>query len=207
LRPAGPGPFESAAEIAAGATPLSDEEKAALKLAYIATRNQLNAAEQENIAAAHAALFGRRQSRSPQEIIKEDFVRRVHRDMYGEVWKWAGKYRQSEKNVGIPWIRIPLDIVAFLRDVDAWLKYGSFPPDELAIRFHHRMVQIHLFPNGNGRHSRTMADLMILGLGGKRFSWGSARLVDHNEVRRRYVAALQEADRHVIEPLLAFARS
>ena len=148
MTPPGPGPFESAAEIAAGATPLSDEEKNGLKLAYIATRNQLNAAEQENIAAAHAALFGRRQPRSPQEIIKEDFVRRVHRDMYGDVWKWAGKYRQRERNIGIPWIRIPLDVVAFLRDVDAWLKYESFPPDELAIRFHHRMVQIHLFPNG-----------------------------------------------------------
>jgi Fic-DOC domain mobile mystery protein B len=125
--------------------------------------------------------------------------------MYGDVWNWAGKYRQSEKNIGIPWPEIPVAVVAFLQDADAWLQYKAFPPDEIAVRFHHSMVQIHLFPNGNGRHSRTMADLLILALGGSRFSWGGANLVDN--VRKRYIDALQAADGHVLEPLIAFARS
>jgi Fic-DOC domain mobile mystery protein B len=201
------GPFEGAAEIAAGATPLSEEEMAGLKRTYIATRAQLNAAEQENIAAAHATLFGRRRKRLPAQIIKEDFIKRVHRDMYGDVWSWAGTYRRSEKNIGIPWVQIPVEVTAFLGDVGAWLQFEAFPSDELAVRFHHRMVQIHLFPNGNGRHSRAMADLLILGLGGARFSWGGANLGDHNDVRDRYIAALQAADGHVLEPLIAFARS
>jgi Fic-DOC domain mobile mystery protein B len=201
------GPFEDAADVAAGATPLSEEEKAGLKLAYIATRGELNAAEQENILKAHAALFGRRRPLPAEDLIKEDFVRRVHRDMYGDVWSWAGQYRRTEKNIGILWTRIPVEVVTFLGDVGAWLQYKAYPPDELAVRFHHRMVQIHLFPNGNGRHSRAMADLMILSLGGKRFSWGGGNLGDRNEIRARYIAALQAADNHVIDPLIAFARS
>jgi Fic-DOC domain mobile mystery protein B len=121
-------------------------------------------------------LFGRRRQTDPMKIIEDDFVKRVHRDMYSEVWSWAGKYRISEKNIGITWPKIPVAVMAFLGDAKAWVQYGSYPPDEIAVRFHHGLVQIHLFPNGNGRHSRTMADLLIMALGRERFSWGAPTL-------------------------------
>ena len=198
----GEGPFDGEAQdVAAGATPLSIEERAGLRPSYIATRGQLNEAEQANILAANKVLFGRRRPWKPVDLAQAEFLRWVHRKMYGDVWSWAGEYRRSDKNIGVPWMTVPVATEGFLRDVRA------FPPDELAIRFHHRMVLIHLFPNGNGRHSRAMADLMILSLGGTRFTWGGSALGGHDEVRRQYIAALREADRHEIGPLLVFART
>jgi Fic-DOC domain mobile mystery protein B len=199
--------FPTDAEAVAGATPLNEEEKAGLKQTHIATRGELNVAEQANIASAHARLFGRRRQSDPAKITDEDFLKRVHRDMYSGVWSWAGKYRMSEKNIGVTWAKIQVEVVAFLGDARAWVQYSSYPPDELAVRFHHRLVSIHPFPNGNGRHSRTMADLLILALGHERFTWGGAQLGDHNEIRARYIAALQTADGHDLAPLIAFARS
>jgi Fic-DOC domain mobile mystery protein B len=94
-----------------------------------------------------------------------------------------------------------------LDDTKSWIEYKTYPPDEIAVRFHHRLVQIHPFPNGNGRHGRLMADLLVMRLKGERFSWGNANLQDAGELRRRYIAALQAADGYDIGPLLAFARS
>jgi Fic-DOC domain mobile mystery protein B len=204
--------FPMDAQALACATPLNDEEKAGLKQAHIATRGELNVAEQTNIAAAHMKLFGRRRQRDPMKIMDEDFVKRVHRNMYSDVWSWAGKYRMSEKNIGITWPKIQVAVIAFLGDAKAWVQYGSYPPDEIAVRFHHGLVAIHLFPNGNGRHSRTMADLLIMALGHERLTWGSeswsgASLGDAGDVRKRYIDALRVADNHAFEALIAFARS
>jgi Fic-DOC domain mobile mystery protein B len=127
--------------------------------------------------------------------------------MLGEVWRWAGKFRVSERNLGIAFYEIPVALRQLLDDTKAWIEYRTYPPDEIAVRFHHRLVQIHAFPNGNGRHARLMTDLLVMGLGGERFSWGSANLQDADAVRQRYIAALEAADNHDITPLLAFARS
>jgi Fic-DOC domain mobile mystery protein B len=108
---------------------------------------------------------------------------------------------------GLPSTRFPVALRQLLDDTKAWIEYKTYPPDEIAVRFHHRLVQIHPFPNGNGRHARLMADLLVMRLGGERFSWGSANLQDAGAVRQRYIAALQAADDHDIGPLLAFARS
>jgi Fic-DOC domain mobile mystery protein B len=127
--------------------------------------------------------------------------------MFGDVWRWAGRFRKSERNLGIVFYEIPVALRQLLDDSRAWIEYKTYPADEVAVRFHHRLVLIHSFPNGNGRHARLMADLLVMRLGGERFSWGSANLRDAETVRRRYVAALQAADDHDIGPLLAFARS
>ena len=127
--------------------------------------------------------------------------------MLGDVWRRAGKFRQSERNLGIPFYDIPVALRQLLDDTKTWIEYKSYPPDEIAVRFHHRLVQIHPFPNGNGRHSRLMADLLIMSLGGERFTWGSANLQTAGDLRGRYIAALKAADNHDIGPLLAFARS
>ncbi len=184
------------------ATPLTPEEMRELIPAHIAFRRELNEAEQENIARAQDWALGRR-----RDPLSEKFVKDLHRQMFGEVWRWAGRFRTSPRNIGIDYWEIPVALRQLLDDVKAWIEYKSYPPDEIAVRFHHRLVQIHPFPNGNGRHARLMADLLVMRLGGERFSWGRESLRDAGAMRQRYIAALQAADNHDTGPLLAFARS
>jgi Fic-DOC domain mobile mystery protein B len=185
-----------------GATPLDADERASLIPGHIATQGDLNEWEQLNI------LQGERRARSQRrEILDEQFLRRLHREMFGETWRWAGRFRTSDKNIGVDWLHIGVEVKNLLDDVRYQLEHGGIPADEIAIRFHHRLVAIHPFPNGNGRHARLMADLLAERLGRPRFTWGSASLVDANDARQRYIAALRAADSRDIAPLLAFARS
>jgi Fic-DOC domain mobile mystery protein B len=184
------------------ATPLTPEERRELIPAHIAYRSELNEAEQENIARAQDWALGRK-----RDPLTEKFTTDLHRRMLGDVWRWAGKFRKSERNLGIAFYAIPMAVRQLLDDAKAWIEYRTYGPDEIAVRFHHRLVQIHPFPNGNGRHSRLMADLLVMRLGRERLSWGSASLQDACVLRRSYITALQAADNHDIGPLLAFARS
>jgi len=184
------------------ATPLTAEERRELIPAHIAYRSELNEAEQDNIGRAQDWALGRR-----RDLLTEKFVLDLHRRMLGDVWRWAGKFRTSERNLGIAHYEIPAAVRQLLDDARAWVEHSAYPPDEIAVRLHHRLVHIHPFANGNGRHARLMADLLIMGLGGERLTWGSANLQDPGSVRRRYVAALRSADAHDIGPLLTFARS
>jgi Fic-DOC domain mobile mystery protein B len=184
------------------ATPLTPEERRELIPAHVAYRRELNEAEQENITRAQDWALGRR-----RDLLTEKFVRELHRHMLGDVWRWAGKFRTSERNLGIAHDEIPMALRQLLDDTRAWIAHTAYPPDEIAVRFHHRLVRIHPFANGNGRHARLMADLVIMSLGRERFSWGSANLQDPGALRRRYVAALRSADDHDVGPLLTFARS
>ena len=184
-----------------GATPLDADELANLIPGHITAQGELNEWEQLNI--AQGEKWAHRQRK---EILDEIFVRRLHRQMFGETWRWAGSFRKSDKNIGVDWLRIGVELKQLLDDARYQIEHSSFPADELAIRFHHRLVAIHPFPNGNGRHARLMADLLVMHLGRPRFTWGSASLVDPNETRQRYIKALQAADARDIAPLLAFAR-
>jgi Fic-DOC domain mobile mystery protein B len=184
------------------ATALTPEERRELIPAHIAYRSELNEAEQENIGRAQDWALGRR-----RDLLTEKFTKDLHRHMLGDVWRWAGKFRTSARNLGIPWYEIPVALRELLDEARAWIEHRTYAPDEIAVRLHHRLVHIHPFPNGNGRHARLMADLLVMKLGGERFSWGSANLQDAGEVRRRYIAALQAAANHDLGPLLAFARS
>jgi Fic-DOC domain mobile mystery protein B len=184
------------------ATPLTHEEQRELIPSHIAFRNELNEAEQENIVRGQDWALKRR-----SDPLSEKFLTDLHRQMFGDVWRWAGKYRTSERNLGIPFYEIPSALRQLLGDVRAWTEYRSYPPDEIAVRFHHCLVVIHPFPNGNGRHARLTADLLIMKLGRERFSWGRDSLREAGEMRRRYIAALKMADDHEIGHLLAFARS
>jgi Fic-DOC domain mobile mystery protein B len=184
------------------ATPLMPEEMRGLIPAYIAFRSELNDAEQENIVRAQDWALARK-----RDPLSEKFLRELHRRMLGEVWKWAGKFRTSERNLGIPFYEIPMAVRQLLDDTRAWIEYDTYTSDEIAVRFHHRLVQIHPFPNGNGRHARLAADLLVLRLGRERFSWGMESLRDASAMRRRYITALQTADNFDVRPLLGFARS
>jgi len=185
------------------ATPLTPDEKQGLIPTHIALRHELNEAEQRGVLAAEQWAFGR----GRKTVLDERFLRTLHRRMFQDVWRWAGKYRTTPRNIGVePW-RIPVDVKTLLDDTAFWIANSSYEADEIAVRFHHRLVWIHPFPNGNGRHARLAADLLVTTLGGVRFTWGRKSLVAPSETRKRYVAALRAADNHDIGPLLAFARS
>ena len=184
------------------ATPLTPEEIRDLIPAHIAYRSELNEAEQENIARAQEWALGPRR----RDLLSEKFAGALHRRMLGDVWRWAGRFRTSQRNMGIDYWLIPTELRKLLDDTKAWIEFKTYPADEIAVRFHHRLVLIHPFPNGNGRHARLMADLLIMRLGGERFSWGRESLRDPGVARQQYIAALRAADNHDIAPLLAFAR-
>jgi Fic-DOC domain mobile mystery protein B len=187
-----------------GATPIDLDEAQGLLLSHIRTRSELDRWEQENIAEAEEAVFRRRQ----KDVLSEKYVRSLHKKMFGTVWRWAGEFRRSQKNIGIEWTHISAALYQLFDEVNGWLEYEAYPPDEIAARFHHRLVAIHAFPNGNGRHARLMTDILLVHLlGQERFSWGQENLTSAGDCRRRYIEALRAADRHDYEPLLAFVRS
>ena len=185
-----------------GATPLDADELASLIPDHITTQGELNEWEQLNI--AQGENWARKQRK---EILNEGFVRQLHKQMFGETWKWAGEFRKSDKNIGVDWLTIGVELKKLLDDAHYQVEHATYPRDEIAVRVHHRLVAIHPFPNGNGRHARLMADLLVERLGQPRFTWGSRSLVDASEIRQRYIAALQAADARDIAPLLTFARS
>ena len=185
-----------------GGTGLTEKEREGLIPSYITLRSELNEAEQANILEAEEWAFARK-----RDLLEEKILNSLHKRMYGNVWGWAGNYRSSGKNIGIDAYRIPTELRQLLDDCRYWIENGTFEPDEIAARFHHRLVSIHCYPNGNGRHARLAADLLLKSMGQKRFSWGGMNLVDIGETRKRYIAALQDADGHDIGPLLEFVRS
>ena len=184
------------------ATPLTPEEMRELIPSHIAYRRELNEAEQENIARGQEWALSRQ-----RDLLSEKFVTDLHRQMFGDVWRWAGRFRTSDRNIGIAYWEIRVALRQLLDDTKARIECTAYPPDEIAVRFHHRLVHIHPFPNGNGRHSRLMADLVVMTFGRERFSWGRESLRDAGAMRQRYIAALQAADNHDMGPLLEFARA
>lgn len=184
----------------AGATPLTPDETEGLIPRHISRQAQLNEWEQANI--LHGMRWAFRQRKL--EILSEDFLRELHRKMFGETWEWAGTFRQSDKNIGVDWRYIPVRLRTLLDDVRTQMEFESYPANEIAVRFHHRLVQIHLFPNGNGRHARLAADFLNRKLAGSPLSWASNDLTAADENRRRYIAALRAADARDYRELLEF---
>ena len=140
-------------------------------------------------------------------MASDEYVRKLHGKMFDQTWKWAGKYRRTEKNIGVPFREIRERLMALFGDVRYWIENNTYSPDEIAVRFHHRLGFIHPFPNGNGRHGRLIADVFAMKLGRPAFSWGSDYLVKEGEARNKYLEAVGAADSGDIQPLLNFARS
>ena len=184
------------------ATSLDEEEKQGLVPSYITLRAELNEAEQANILQAEDWAFRRQ-----RDVLDERALNDLHKRMFGRVWKWAGTYRHSGKNVGVEAYRIGVELRQLIDDCRYWVEHGVYSPNEIAARFHHRLVLIHAYPNGNGRHARLATDLLLTAMGRPRFTWGSENLTDPGETRQRYINALRSADAHNIMPLLAFVRT
>lgn len=183
-----------------GATAIDPDEARALIPSHIATQAELNEWEHENIVEGERWAFGRRR----KDILTMKFLQRLHRKMFGATWRWAGQWRTTEKNIGIAPERIPEALRKLFLDVEVQLDAYNYPPREIAARLHHRLVQIHPFPNGNGRVARTYADVWLFSQGLERFRWGDTDLVAPGQVRERYIGALRAADRHDYQPLFQF---
>jgi Fic-DOC domain mobile mystery protein B len=189
-----------------GQTPLDENEIQGLKIPSITTKGELDEMEQNNIEEAQLWLLGRKLNYN--QIITPEFITNLHKRMYGNVWNWAGEFRKTDKNLGIPFYQIPAELKQLLDDTKFWIENNTYDSDEIAIRFKHRIVSIHCFANGNGRHSRIMADIIIEKVYKQKiFSWGMSDLSKENDIRTNYLKAIKLADRHDYSELLKFARS
>lgn len=188
------------------ATPISADEQPAL-IPSITTRAELNQVERLNINAARVWAMRRAVLRRP-DLLSDVFARELHRRMFNRVWSWAGRYRTTEKNLGWEVHRLAEGVRNTFDDARAWFEFSTYPLPEIAVRLHHRLVLIHPWPNGNGRHARLMADIVIAANGGAELTWGAKRdLTATGEVRRCYIDAVRAADEGDFGPLIAFAQS
>lgn len=186
-----------------GATPLSAEDLEGLIPEHLTQQAELDAWEQENILAARERLARQR----PRDLLTDSNLRKVHGWMFEHTWTWAGHYRTSGKNIGCDWTQIPEQVRVLCDDVRYQLVHGTYPQNEIAVRFHHRLTSIHPFANGNGRHARLMTDLLLESQGQARFTWGAQDLAAAGAARDRYLAALRAADAGDYAPLQAFVHS
>ena len=181
-------------------TPLTAEEKNGLKLKWITLRSELNEAEARNIAQAQFWLA----SNKKKDVCSDTFLRKLHKKMFCDVWIWAGEYRTTERNIGVAPYQIPMKLMQLFDDLNFWIDNKTYSNHEIAVRLHHKLVQIHPFPNGNGRVSRLMADLVLQKLEGKTLYRRDTNLVDVSKVRRKYIDALRKADAGDYTDLLNF---
>lgn len=189
-----------------GQTPLEEEEKEGLLIPTITTREELDEFEQKNI--EEAILWVLSKKLKKETIFTEKFVRELHKRMYGHIWKWAGDFRQTNNNIGIEYWKISTELKILLDDALFWIEQGTFSADEMAVIFKHRLVSIHCFPNGNGRHSRLMADIIVSKIFGLEvFSWGSDNLSHETNAREIYIRAVKSADKGDYSEFVKFSRS
>ncbi len=189
-----------------GQTPIDEDEKEGLLIETISTKTELDEFEQLNIEEALQWVISKKFS--SKQVFTEEFICNVHKRMFGNVWAWAGQFRKTDKNIGVDKHQIPMYLKVLCEDALFWIEKDIYPPKEMAIRFKHRLVSIHCFPNGNGRHSRLMADIIIEKLFGEPpFSWGTSDLTKASDTRSTYIKAVKLADRHNFKSLLDFASS
>ena len=189
-----------------GQTPIDEEEKEGLKIKTISTRGELDEFEQNNI--EKAVEWSIKRTFSYHNILTIDFILKVHKRMFSDVWEWAGTFRKTNKNIGVDKYSIQPELKVLLDDCKFWIERETYSEDEIAIRFKHRLVLIHPFPNGNGRHSRLCADILVSQVFNKPvFTWGGADLSEQGKSRNRYLKAIYDSDQGNIKPLISFARS
>ncbi len=185
-----------------GATPLDPDEMEGLRFKHITTRGELDELEQVNIVEGMQWL---KKQKNP-DVLSEGFACDLHVKLFGKIWKWAGIFRRTEKNIGVDPVQIAIQLRQLLDDTRYWIEHETYSPKELAARFHHKLVYIHPFPNGNGRHARIMADAVLTKLMDEpAIDWaGGYKLEQMNERRDQYISALRSADGHDLTALLKF---
>lgn len=177
-----------------GATPLSPDDLLGLKLPHVQTRAQLNEIEAANILQGQNWVSSLKVL-TLDDIFSRDFVIALHKNLFGDIWQWAGTFRLRELNIGVEPKNIPIDLHNFLEDAKCWLEFKHFSDLELSARIQHKLVQIHPFVNGNGRHARIFTDIVrVFLLNKKPLRWAKAKLEDMTTERAAYIAGLRKAD-------------
>lgn len=193
-------------EYAPGSTPLDPDELLGLIPDYISTQGELNTLEQSNILEAKTWIFGRK----PKNILTDTFMIDLHKRMFKDVWKWAGRYRTSDKSIGVHWQQISVQMNLLMRDAHYWIDNQVYSCDEIGARFHHKLVAIHAFPNGNGRHARLATEILLTANEQEIFTWGSKTYTENidqvSALRSEYITALREADQRKFKKLIEFVR-
>jgi Fic-DOC domain mobile mystery protein B len=193
---------------AADATPLSDEDFDGLIPTFVSTRNDLNVVEQANIEAAFLWSAKRRSGTRVPDLLTIKFADTLHRRMFGDVWRWAGRHRTRQTNIGVEPFQIVTEMKLLFDDAVFWHRHDTYEPTEAAVRLHHRLVRVHPYRNGNGRHARFFADLFLDALGQPPLTWGMHRALDvDGAARTAYIAGLRAADAGDVGPLLDFCAS
>ena len=188
-----------------GQTPLDEGEKEGLRITTITTQGELD--EFEQLGVEKATEWTMRKKPDLSQILSENYVKELHKRMFDDVWEWAGEFRTTNKNLGVDKHQISVELKNLLDDCRYWIDKRTFNEDEIAVRFSHRLVSIHPFSNGNGRHARLIADVLVsFGLGKSHFSWGTKNLTAKGEARSKYLLARKAADANNYEPLIKFAR-
>lgn len=191
-------------EYAPSATPLGPDETSGLIPLHITTQDQLNEWEAANILKAENWLTS---TLDQKDLLTISFIKLLHKKMFEDTWKWAGSFRNTEKNIGVTPALITTELTNLLKDVVYQIVHNSYPIDEIAYRFHHRLVAIHPFSNGNGRHARIATDILLMQTGQPRFTWGKKKLEAEGPTRKQYIDALKNADKHDYKTLATFVRS
>jgi Fic-DOC domain mobile mystery protein B len=175
-----------------------------LKVAGVGTRAELNELEAENIRKVVLKYLGRRPTRriAPFSL---PWLKRLHKQMFGDVWKWAGRLRREDLNIGIHWHLIDQSLQALVDDLAFW-DQTTMDVLEAAVRLHHRAVHIHPFPNGNGRWARMLANIWLRLHDCSVTEWPESDIGTTSPIRGEYLAALQAADGGDYEPLIAIHR-
>ncbi len=189
------------------ATPLDPNEIEDLIPDYITTQKELNILEQQNI--IEGINWADRQKKP--DVLNITFNYELHRQMFDQVWKWAGSPRITDKNIGSYWQQIPTQLNNLFSNTRHWIENKTYKWDELATRFHHKLVFIHVFPNGNGRHARLMTDILLKSNNQKPFTWGqkmhSSSIDVEGKIRKAYISALRKADGNNFIDLIKFVKS
>ena len=185
-----------------GQTPIDEDEKTGLKIKTISTMGELDAFEQQNI--EKAIQWSIKSTFSVENVLTKEFIDRVHKKMFGNVWRLAGNFRQSNINIGVEYYLISQKLRIHVDNCKYWITHQPLEPVEIAVRFKHGLVAIHLYPNGNGRHSRLMGDILMESLGGNIFTWGSQTIAE-DQSRKEYISALKLADNGDFNKLISFA--
>lgn len=189
-----------------GQTPIDEDEKEGLLIPTITTRGDLDEFEQLNIDEAQTWILSR--TFNTEQVLTEDFIKLLHKRMFGNVWSWAGEFRNTNKNIGSDKFMIGIDLKNLVADCEYWINNNTYPQDEIAVRYSHRLVKIHCFPNGNGRHSRMIGDILNEKVfGNEPFTWGGANLSNTSDLREKYIKALRLADSFDYSELIKFVRS
>jgi Fic-DOC domain mobile mystery protein B len=184
----------------AGSTPIDADEAQAL-IPSLSTQAELNQFEALNI--VEGVIWAERSRKIKHALLEQETLKLLHRQMFGKTWKWAGSFRLTQKNIGCESWRIPTELQILTEDVRCWIEFSTYPPDEILGRFHHRLVSIHAFPNGNGRHARLATDILCSQMGVPALTWGSAEAPQN---RQAYLGALRAADEHDYASLIQFLR-